>query len=188
MSNLPISAKVLPLPDVALNRALAAFLCDGRDVYFVHPRAYIKHLTHAAHAQAPAAAIDQLSEFNLKDVMPADHSRLLVLGGPPSTARSLRRRLMVNFTVSYSHAPSSVNLDATTTTIAELTEIFQSAYGQRDRDQIDWASIWHQGLVFLYSTNEEATGRMMVYNDVDLLELVGKMHFGEHSIGDERRN
>lgn len=95
---------------------------------------------------------------------------------------------MVNFTQPYTHAPTSVNLAATTTTIAELTNILQLAYGQRDDDQIDWARIWRQGLVFLYSTEEGGTGRMTVNNDGDVVELVGKMDFGECCIGDGRRS
>lgn len=200
LTQLPIAATLLRLPDATLNAALPVFVCDGCEVYFVHPRAFIEHLvTDASHAEACAAEIDQLGEFNWEDLMLAEHSRHLVLGAPPArppppppqaatAAPRLRRRLMVNFTRPYTRTPASVNLDATTTTIAELTNILQCAYGQGDHDQIDWARIWHQGLVLLYSMKEGGTGRMTVYNDVDVVELVGKMDFGECCIGDERRN
>lgn len=206
LTRLPIAVTLNPATHNPVNGAplgLKIFLCVGCEEYFVHGRALIEHLLEdPRHSEETAAARDDMGEYNFDDAMLAETSRVVTLGAPPvpvappilarqipvieaPPAQQLRSRLMVNFTAPYAHPSSTVILSVATTSIGEFTVALHMPYGLERN--INWDTIWRDGLVVRYAGSDGGTGWMVVRDEDDVRALVAVMDVGECWVGDGMR-
>lgn len=178
LAAIPRAARLM-LRSAAAQRGVPVWICTPCSEYFTSNLTAVNHLHEPEHAAETEEREYHLGIAGFYEFVRNHHGRILVPDGPAPVVALRRRLLAVNFTAPYTAALRIVAVPALTATRGALAEVINA-------EDVDWASLWAEGLVVRFVTEDGVAHGLVLRTDQHVGGFVAGFDLGECWVGDGR--